>query len=63
MPALIRRNDKFVSGYAFASAEFRFSWTRNIEKAAEFHEDFAAVVARMVGGKSIPVVLERSSKT
>ncbi len=62
MPYLVRRNDKFISGYTFESARFRFSWTRNIEQAAEYEEDFAAVVARMVGGKRIPVLVTPTSK-
>ena len=62
MPALVRRNEKFISGYVFRSDKLRFAWTRNIEQAAEYDEDFAAVVARIVGGKSIPVVLEQNAK-
>jgi hypothetical protein len=58
MPAIVRRNDKYVAAYALQDEGFRFSWTKDIETAEEYGDEFAALVSRKVGGKIIPVVAE-----
>lgn len=59
MPALIRRDDKYVRDWTLRpDSRFSFSWTKDLEKAAEYSDDFAALVALKVGGKLIPVVKE-----
>jgi hypothetical protein len=57
--AIVRRKDKYVSGYIFQPiGRYRFSWTKDIETAEEYGDDFAALISGMVGGKTIPVVKE-----
>lgn len=58
MSAIVRRNDRYIADYQMQSGELFFAWTKNIDKAAEYDDDFAALLAREVDGKIIPVMEE-----
>ena len=63
MPALIRRNDKYVADWFLKQdSRFAFTWTKDLEKAAEYSDDFAALLALKSRGKIIPVVDERTKR-
>jgi hypothetical protein len=56
--AIVRRNDKFIASYAYDDGRYRFYWSKDVEDAEGYADDFAALISGMVGGKTIPVVKE-----
>lgn len=55
MTALVRCDDKYIASYNLIQGQFKFKWTDDLSQADEMEQEFAVMVARMVGGKTIPV--------
>jgi hypothetical protein len=58
MTAIVRRDDQYVAAYTLKDDRYRFVWTTDINRAAEYSDAFAELVARKVGGKTLPLDTE-----